>query len=193
MAVWRPELEQRIAHERRPSTAALELEVSEIDAGEILVLDDLRVSAIRVEHMPVRDAFGFVFETPRHRTVFSGDTAPCAAVTEAARGADLLVHECFIHGLMKPEPGMRTQEGLDNVERYHTVAADVGRIAAEAQVRTLMLNHFVPTRFDRDAILAEVRARYRGPVLLGEDLMRIDLATGIVAHGNARIALAGGD
>jgi ribonuclease Z len=94
---------------------------------------------------------------------------------------------------MKPEPGVRTQEGLDNVERYHTIAADVGRLAAEAQVRTLMLNHFVPTRFDRDAVLAEVRARYRGPVLLGEDLMRIDLATGIVAHGTARIALAGGD
>ena len=30
MALWRPELEQRIAHERRPSTAALEVEVREV-------------------------------------------------------------------------------------------------------------------------------------------------------------------
>jgi len=192
MALWRTELDQRIAHEKRPSTKALELEVAEIDEGEIFVLDDLRVRAIRVEHAPVREAFGFVFETEQHRAVFSGDTAPCPAVAEAACGADLLVHECFIHGAMKPEPGVRTQEGIDNVERYHTVATDVGRIAAEAKVRALMLNHFVPTRFDREAVLAEVRQHYRGPVLLGEDLMRIDLATGIVGHGNARIALAQG-
>jgi ribonuclease Z len=33
MALWRPELEQRIAHERRPSTAALEVEVTEIGPG----------------------------------------------------------------------------------------------------------------------------------------------------------------
>jgi ribonuclease Z len=192
MALWRPELEQRIAHERRPSTAALELEVTEIEAGEILTVDDLSVRAVRVDHAPVRDAFGFVFETPRHRVVFSGDTAPCPAIAAAARGADLLVHECFIHGVMKPEPGIRTQEGIDNVARYHTAAPEVGRIAAEAQVRALMLHHFVPTRFDRDDVMAQVRAHYRGPVLLGEDLMRIDLATGIVLHGSARIALAEG-
>ena len=192
MALWQPELEQRIAHEKRPSTKALELEVAEIDEGEILALDDLHVRAIRVEHAPVPNAFGFVFETPRHRAVFSGDTAPCEAIAKAAREADLLVHECFIHGLMKPEAGVRTEEGIDNVERYHTVAADVGRIAAAAKVRALMLNHFVPTRFDREAVLAEVRQHYRGPILLGEDLMRFDLATGIVAHGNARVALGHG-
>ena len=36
MAVWRPELEQRIAHEVRPSTAALEVEVTEIAPGQVL-------------------------------------------------------------------------------------------------------------------------------------------------------------
>jgi len=192
MTLWRPELEQRIAHEQRPSTAALELEISEIEAGPILTLDDLTVRAVRVDHAPVRDAFGFVFETPRYRVVFSGDTAPCPAITEAARDADLLVHECFIHGVMKPEPGVRTQEGIDNVARYHTAAPDVGRIAEEARVRALMLHHFVPTRFEREEVMAQVRAHYGGPVLLGEDLMRIDLATGIVAHGSARIALPRG-
>jgi len=161
MALWRPELEQRIAHEMRPSTAALEVEVTEIASGE----------------------------AGERRAVFSGDTAPCPALVEAAKGADLLVHECFIHGTMKPEPGVRTQEGIDNVARYHTASTDVGEIAAKAGVRCLMLNHFVPTRFDKDKVLAEVRRAYAGPVLVGEDLMSFDLERRAVTHAGARIGL----
>ncbi|HKX09693.1 MAG TPA: MBL fold metallo-hydrolase [Stellaceae bacterium] len=189
MALWRPELEQRVAHELRPSTAALEVEVIEITEGEVLRLDDVVVRAVAVDHFPVKQAFGFVIEAAGRRAVFSGDTAPCPALTAAARGADLLVHECFIHGIMRPEPGVRTEQGLANVARYHTASAEVGKIAAEAQVRCLMLNHFVPTKFDKAAVVAEVRRDYRGPVLIGEDLMSIDLATGIVTHASARIAL----
>jgi len=189
LALWRPELDQRIAHERRPSTAALDVEVTEIAEGEVLRLDGVSVRAVSVDHYPVKEAFGFVFESEGRRAVFSGDTAPCPALVGAAAGADLLVHECFIHGIMKPEPGLRTQEGIDNVARYHTAAAAVGTIAAKAGVRGLMLNHFVPTRFDKDAVLAEVRRNYRGPVLIGEDLMSVDLATGTVTYAGARIGL----
>jgi ribonuclease Z len=189
MALWRTELEQRIAHERRPSTAALEVEVTEIVEGEVLRLDDVVVRAVAVDHFPVRHAFGFVVEAGGERVVFSGDTAPCPALAAAANGADLLVHECFIHGIMRPEPGLRTKEGLENVARYHTASTEIGKIAEKAHVRCLMLNHFVPTQFDKEAVLAEVRRDYRGPVLIGEDLMSVDLATGVVAHAGARIGL----
>jgi ribonuclease BN (tRNA processing enzyme) len=189
MALWRTELEQRIAHERRPSTAALEVEVTEIAEGEVLRLDEMTVRAVAVDHFPVKHAFGFVVVAGGTRVVFSGDTAPCPALAAAADGADLLVHECFIHGIMRPEPGLRTKEGLENVARYHTASTEIGKIAAKAQVRCLMLNHFVPTRFDKEAVLAEVRRDYRGPVLIGEDLMSVDLATGVVAHAGARIGL----
>jgi ribonuclease BN (tRNA processing enzyme) len=190
MALWRPELEQRIAHELRPSTAALEVEVTEIGEGEVLRLDEMTVRAVAVDHFPVKHAFGFVIDAGGTRVVFSGDTAPCPAITEAARGADLLVHECFIHGIMRPEPGVRTQAGIDNVARYHTASSAVGKIAAKAKVRCLLLHHFVPTKFDKDAVIAEVRRDYRGPMLVGEDLMSVDLTTGVVAHAGARIGLA---
>jgi len=189
MALWRPELEQRIVHEHRPSTAALEVEVTEITEGEVVRLDDLTVRAVAVDHFPVKHAFGFSIEAGGRRAVFSGDTAPCARLVEASRGADLLIHECFIHGIMRPEPGVRTEEGLANVARYHTASSEVGKIAAEARVRALLLHHFVPTKFDRDAVLAEVRRDYRGPILIGEDLMSVDLGTGVVTYAGARIAL----
>jgi ribonuclease Z len=188
LALWRPELEQRIAHEKRPSTAALAVEVTEIAAGEIFALGDVTVEAVAVDHLPVKYAFGFVFAAAGRRLVFSGDTARCPALIAAARGADVLVHECFIHGAMKPLEGVRSAEGIRNVAAYHTLSSEVGKIAASADVGCLVLNHFVPTRFDRAAVAAEVRADYAGPLVVGEDLMSLDLDSGVLRHGGAVVA-----
>jgi ribonuclease Z len=190
MALWRDELTQRIAHEKRPSAAALEIDVTEIAEGEILALGGVTVTAVAVEHQPVRHAFGFVFDADGKRLVFSGDTAPCPALAAAAKGADVLVHECFIHGIMKPAPGLRTAEGIANVARYHTASSVVGKIAREAEIGCLVLNHFVPTHFDKPALLAEVRRDYAGPLVVGEDLMRLDLDTTTLFHAGAAIGLA---
>lgn len=189
MALWKPELDQRIAHERRPSTTALELEIAEIGAGEIIRDGDLAITAVPVRHQPVQAAFGFVFSDGRHRVAFSGDTAFCAELIAAAQQADALIHECFIHREMLLLPGVRTPETLANVAAYHTLSTEVGKVAEQAGARCLILNHFVPVVFDHVALLADIRADYRGPVLVGEDLMQFDCASRTVTHGAAAIGL----
>jgi ribonuclease Z len=186
---WRPEFEQRIAHERRPSTLALQVDVSEIEDGEIISHADMAVRAVRVEHSPIKNAFGFVFEAAGRKLAFSGDTAFCPALIDAARNADVLVHECFIHREMKIIPGVRTKEGTDAVASYHTLSTEVGKVAAQANVKCLVLNHFVPTQFDRAALLADLRADYNGPIVIGEDLMGIDLSKGALTYKEAMIGL----
>ena len=189
MALWEPERSQRIAYEKRPSTAAFAIEVVEIEPGRIWDEGGMRIEAVAVQHHPVRDAFGFVFEADGRKLAFSGDTAYCPALIEAARGADALVHECFIHREMKPAAN-RSPEGLRNVAAYHTAPAEAGRVAREAGVGVLVLNHFVPTRFDRAALVAEVRETWRGPLVIGEDLMSYDCATRVVAHREAHLSFA---
>lgn len=192
MALWRPELEQRIAHEKRPSTAALEVEVTEIAGGETLRLGALAVDVVEVEHKPVRHAYGFVLRDgggQGPRIAMSGDTRRCAALIEAARGAEVLVHEVFVHREMPVVPGVRSAETVANVAGYHTLSGEVGKIAAEAGVGCLVLTHFVPPSCDRDALLAEVAADFAGPVVIGEDLMRLDAGTRTLSHGAARVAL----
>src|SRR3546814_9175433 len=97
MALWEPELALRIAHEKRPSTEALKVAVTEIAAGQELAFGALAVRVVAVDHQPVRHAFGFVFAGGGKTLVLSGDTRRCPALIAAARGADLLVHEVFIH------------------------------------------------------------------------------------------------
>lgn len=186
LEIWKDERELRIAHERRPTTAGFTAEVVEFGEGPVVELPGLSIAAVHVDHRPVEEAYGFSFRAGDGTTaVFSGDTRYCEPLIAAARGADVLVHECFIHGLMKPVPGARTQEGIDAVASYHTLSSEVGKVAAAAGVKFLMLNHFVPAEFDRDALAAEVAADYAGPFAVGEDLMSYDVATRTLSHGDA--------
>lgn len=190
MTLWKPELELRIAHERRPSTLALEVEVVEYAKGEIWRDGGVVVRAVEVRHQPVRYAYGFVFEADGRRLAFSGDTAYSPELIAAARGVDVLVHECFIHREISVLAGVRTAETLAAVASYHTLSHEVGRIAREAEAGCLVLNHFVPVRFDQEALLAEVRRDFAGPIVIGEDLMRLDLVSGVLSHAGAIVGLA---
>jgi ribonuclease Z len=189
MELWRREREQRIAWERRPSVAALELEIIEFSEGWIWQENGERIAAFEVDHRPVEPAFGFLFEADGCRAVFSGDTTVCDNLIAWAGDVDLLVHECFIHREMVARRGGQIDQGLENVAAYHTISSEVGKVASRAGARALLLTHFVPVTFDRDALLAEVTADFAGPVLIGEDLLSIDVPSRTVSFEGVRLAL----
>ncbi len=187
-ALWKEELDRRVAHERRASVAGLDVQVTEIEDGKTLRGGGVTVTALKVNHDPFPEAYGFLVENEGLRLVISGDTVAWPPLIEAARGADCLLHEVFIRRELSVD-AHRTQETIDALASYHTPSADVGRIAAEADVGVLILTHFVPTRFDRAALVAEVRAHWSGPLVLGEDLMAYDLSSRMLEAGGATIAL----
>jgi ribonuclease Z len=97
--------------------------------------------------------------------VYSGDTRPHLPVIEAARGADLLVHEATFGG----------DEQERAKETGHSTAAEAARVALEAGVRRLALTH-ISSRYNRDAseLLAEAKAVFPETVI-ARDGMTIDV------------------
>ncbi len=176
MALWGPELEQRTAHEKRPSIVALDVEVSEIADGETLQFADMSVQIVAVNHLPVRHAFGFIFTNSTARLAISGDTTYCPALIEAAQGVDMLLHEVLIHRELPVVEGKRSAETVSAMKAYHTVSGQVGKVATECGAGTLVLTHFVPPRFDEDSLLDEVRKDFDGPIIIGHDLMRLSVS-----------------
>ena len=121
----------------------------------------------------MRHAFGFIFETSEVRLAISGDTTYCPALIEASQGADMLVHEVLIHRELSIIIGMRSAETVRAMEAYHTVSNQVGKVATEVGAKKLILTHFVPPKFNEQKLLDEVRQDFSGPIIIGEDLMKL--------------------
>ena len=71
----------------------------------------------------------------------------------------------------------------------HEVYVHLGIVAREAEAGVLVLCHFVPTRFDEEELLQQVSADFDGPILIGEDLMNVDVAQRRVLSWGMSIAL----
>jgi ribonuclease BN (tRNA processing enzyme) len=168
----------RTADEGRVPFAPL-FQVRELDGpGVVLETERLRVTAAVVHHPPVAPAFAYRFETPARSIVISGDTTYCPALVALARDADLLVHEAMyvpaLERLVARVGNARRQ--LAHLLASHTPAPDAGRAAAEAGARTLVLSHLVPC--DDPAVgdtmwLEAAQQHYRGPVVVGRDLLAL--------------------
>ena len=157
-------------------------------AGPVVTSGEMKVTSALVSHPPVVPALGYRFDFPDRSIVFSGDTAPVESIARLARGADVLVHEAMYMPAMKgelgeistrPAGGSAIQADRDklwgHLMRSHSPAEQVGRIAAEADVKTLVLYHLVPiTGVTDEQWKAAVRSGgFKGEIVVGQDLMVI--------------------
>lgn len=150
------------------NSAGYKVDVHEIAAGEVYRDANVTVRAIAVNHGSWEHAFGFRFETRDRTIVISGDTSPSDALTEAARGCDVLIHEVY------------SQAGFDSRipiwqqyhSSFHTSTSELGRIARLASPGLLVLYHQLYWGADDADLLDEIARIYDGPVVSASDLDR---------------------
>jgi ribonuclease BN (tRNA processing enzyme) len=174
------DIETRIADEGRPDPRRLLIAKDIIEEGVVLEANDVKITAFRTPHPPIVDNFAYKFETPDGTIVFSGDTAYNPGLAEFARGADVLVHECLYvpavdRLVTKTKNGTTLKKHLLD---SHTTTEDVGRIAAAANVKVLVLSHFVPgddPLVTDDDWTEDVKKHYSGRIIVAKDLMELKL------------------
>ncbi len=144
-----------------------------------MTFDAVTLRTMRNIHPPITDTFALRFEASGKSVVLSGDTAYMDEMAPFAKGADLLVHEAMLREGVEALCARMTNgdERLrTHILRSHTDAVDVGRIARDAGVKQLALNHMVP---DGDPDFTDqhwetaAREHWDGPFLLGKDGMVI--------------------
>ncbi|ERF84476.1 MBL fold metallo-hydrolase [Bradyrhizobium viridifuturi] len=174
------DVETRIADEGRPDPRKLLIAKDITDDGVVLKTSDVTVTAFRTPHPPITDNFAYKFETPDGVVVFSSDTAYNPKLAEFAKGADVLVHECLYipavdRLVAKTKNGATLKKHLLD---SHTSTEDVGRIAAAAGVKTLVLSHFVPgddPDVTDDDWTRDVKTNFKGRIVVAKDLMELKL------------------
>jgi ribonuclease BN (tRNA processing enzyme) len=158
------------------------VDVKEVSAAGPVTQDaNVKVSAIIVEHPPVKPALGYRFDFQDRSIAFSGDTAPFEAVAKMAKGADVLVHEAmyvpaletYIRGEIAKGRPVKSEVLMAHMNADHTPVENVGRIAQEAGVKTLVLSHLVPATdgITDDTWRAAAAKYFKGEIIVGKDLM----------------------
>jgi ribonuclease BN (tRNA processing enzyme) len=158
------------------------VDVEEVSmAGPVMQDDNVKVSATIVNHPPVKPALGYRFDFKDRSIAFSGDTTPLEAVAKLAEGADLLVHEVmyvpavedYVRGQVAKGRPVNFENFMAHMRADHSPVEDVGRIAQQAGVKTLILSHLTPAvdSISDDAWRAPAEKYFRGEIIVGKDLM----------------------
>jgi len=135
-----------------------QIQITEIDEGS-KKFGCHQVSFKKVQHIEM--SRGYRFENRVGKSVaLSGDTDYCQGMIELGRGADLMILECAM-----PE---------ENKITGHLVPSLAGKLAKEADCKTLCLTHFYPP-CDLDVMRETVSAIYDGELALAHDGMQFEL------------------
>jgi ribonuclease BN (tRNA processing enzyme) len=160
------------------------------DVGTGVVYQDANIKVTTVENSHYQfhsgtdvgkhKSYAYRFEAPDRVIVFTGDTGPSDAVTELAKGADLLVTptssfkdrmrlmiETGRWQAMTPTEQARL---LAQAKRNITLE-DIGKMATRANVKTVVLSHSNAQADNSEPWVAEVKEHFSGQVIVAKDLM----------------------
>ena len=103
------------------------------------------------------------------------------AVAKMAKGVDVLVHEAmyvpavetYVRGQVAKGRPVKVEDFMAHMKADHTPVEDVGRIAQEAGVKTLVLSHLTPAidSISDDTWRAPAAEHFKGKIIVGRDLM----------------------
>jgi ribonuclease BN (tRNA processing enzyme) len=174
LAAGASDIGYRMREEGRPDLRKLVTAHELAHGGLVLPGPPVRVTCAMVNHYTV-PALAYRFDMPDRSIVYSGDTAPSDRLIELARGADVLVHEAMLLSAIDRLADANATTLREHLLRSHTTTEQLGRLAAAAGVRTVVLTHLVPTFPDitDDMWAADVRKHFSGQVIVGRDLMEI--------------------
>jgi ribonuclease BN (tRNA processing enzyme) len=196
LAFFRANVEIRTVDEGRTTPPEALFFGHDVEIGDeptrVFADERVVVTAATNTHYPERFAaqmrhrsVGYRFETSTRTVCFSGDTAYSANIVRLARGADVFVCEVMDHRTYENNMARAAEAAAagneENIFRHvaetHSTPSDVGRMATEAQVKTVVLNHQLrgtaAQGFTISSFIDGVRAVFDGNVIVGEDQLVI--------------------
>ncbi|GAA2357276.1 MBL fold metallo-hydrolase [Saccharopolyspora halophila] len=148
---------QRFAQLYAPTAAELaETDLSDVYEFRPIPEEPVRIGPFKVTAVPMAHlcpTWGYRVEAEGKLLAYTGDTGPCGELAELAEGADLFLAEASWEEHPTAPAGV------------HLSGHQAARAAVDAGAGRLLLTHLVPWT-DHQAILAEARETYSGPVEL---------------------------
>ncbi|KTD01312.1 MBL fold metallo-hydrolase [Fluoribacter gormanii] len=141
---------------------------------------DIKIIAFPVSHEPVYPALGYVVHYKGCKIVISGDTKVTPTLAAQAKDANLLINEVLSNPLNQEiyQQAMTKGDRLDaafslETKNYHSDSLELAKMAQQANVKHLVLTHFVPaiptTSEVTQAFVKGMSKYYTGPMTISAD------------------------
>lgn len=170
------DIELRVWDEERRPLGEL-VRAHDVSADGVVFKDDrVTVRAAHNRHPPIEHSLAYRFDSADRSIVISGDTTYSDSVVTLAKNADVLVHEVIDRAYVESGKGPYPPGIRRHILTTHTSTEDVGRVAADAGVKAVVLTHFIPSdnpEITDEMWAAGVRKHFSGRVVAGRDLMEI--------------------
>ncbi len=173
LAAWKVDEDVRTNGLEHEPANGYAVNVHEISPGVVYDSGGVRITAFPVLHGSLKEAYGYRIDTPTRSVVISGDTRPSAALLAAARNVDVLVHEVYAAAKLSPEKRPGGADWPTYMHEFHTSDVELGKLAAAAKPKLLVLTHIIRMGATDEDLLRGVRAGgFDGRVEVGHDLGR---------------------
>ncbi len=163
----------RLYDDRLPPQGVVVL-AEDIEEGIVYEHNGVRVTAFLVDHFPIQPSFGYRIDYQGRSVVLSGDTRYSEPLISRARGADVVIHEVLVAGLVKSRSSINP-EAMDRVVAHHTTAEQAGELFSRISPRLGVFTHIIPVNATASDVISPARKTYSGPLEVGEDLMVINI------------------
>jgi len=168
------EIDRKVREDFRGSSDGFRMEAHDVDEGFIYMENGVKVSPFRVNHHDLysdEPSLGYRIEYNDRSIVISGDTCFCENLVKFSEGVDLLVHE-----VAAGPAGEEISDVVRKILSIHTSPEDCGRVFSEVRPKLAVYNHILQLQgVSLEEMMVRTRERYDGPVLFGEDMMKIKI------------------
>jgi ribonuclease Z len=147
----------------------------------------VKITSFPVIHLHF-GAVGYKLEYAGRSVVFSGDTRPCTTLVEAAKGADLLIHETFPSASVYAKKASVPVEFAEKiVNGVHTSPAMAGKVFKLAGPRMSVMWHFAVDHETIGPAFAEMQEQYDGPATIAQDLTTFNITKNAIVVRQATV------
>jgi ribonuclease BN (tRNA processing enzyme) len=168
MKAYQEDINIRLNGLEKGDPAGYKVNVHEIEEGIIYKDSNVTVKAFHVHHGSWPQAFGYRFEAKDKVIVVSGDCTYDDNLVKNAMGCDILIHEVYsMEGFAKLSKDAQAYHSV-----FHTSTGQLAVIANKVKPKLLILTHQLLFGSTAGSLLNEVKSRYGGDVVFGNDLDR---------------------
>ena len=180
-----PDIQIRLVDEQLPHQG-IEFDLREYSADGIVFDEEgVTVTAFAVDHgQYIKPSYGYRVDYGGRSVVLSGDTRFDENLIEAARGADVVIHEVAA----AREEMLAFDERIQLILDHHTTPEEAGIVFDRVGPKLAVYSHLTllsspdSPEVTVEELILRTRTNYSGRLLVGEDLMRIEIGDTVHVH-----------